>query len=277
MLLLKTTLLQIDMLLKKKNAIITFMVLLALVLVNYIVNIFEFLGRDVVSMYHPMKMLSLSYNKIYYNSSIALILTTIFPLLVNIPAGLSLSVEVQNRTRLIITSRIGNSNYIWSRLISSIVTTFIVFSSPFLIEIALNCIAFPLDAKGDFWNLSVYDPQMINNINAYQLSDLYIFSPYLYASVLTILFGIFAGILAGFTTIFSALFPMKFRVLLLLPIFLLLELSVYLEDSLHTSWFNYILFFNDNTRNAVVFFIFIGVIVICTILGGVLASKKDTL
>lgn len=275
--LLKTTLLQIGMLIKKKTAIITFVFLLVLVLANYIANIFEFMGRDVVNMYHPMKMLSLSYNKTYYNSSIALILTTVFPLLVNIPAGLSLNVETQNKTRQLVSSRIGNSKYICSRLISSIVTTFIVFSVPFLIEIVLNCIAFPLNAKGDFWNLSMYDPQMINNISAYQLSGLYIYSPYLYAIILTLFFGAFCGLLAGFTIIISAIFPIKFKVILLLPIFLLLELSVYSSGSLHTAWFNYILFFNDTARNGAVFYISISVIVLLTVLGAVFASKKDVI
>ena len=66
-------------LLFSKGAMITFALLLALVLMNFIGNVTEFRGYDRVEMYHPMKMLLLSYNRTYYNADLALVLIQLVP------------------------------------------------------------------------------------------------------------------------------------------------------------------------------------------------------
>ena len=58
----KTTAAQIRFLLKRNGAIIPFFILLAMVLFNFISNVLVFQVKDVVEMYHPMKLLLLSWN-----------------------------------------------------------------------------------------------------------------------------------------------------------------------------------------------------------------------
>lgn len=76
-----------------KGAMATFALLLALVLLSFADNVNEFRGYDRVAMYHPMKMLLLSYNRTFYNASFTLVLIQLVPLVVCLPAGLSLVTE----------------------------------------------------------------------------------------------------------------------------------------------------------------------------------------
>ena len=57
-------------LLKQKEASLTFILLLAVVLGNYITNVLTFRGTDVSQMYQPMKLLALSLNKVYFSAII---------------------------------------------------------------------------------------------------------------------------------------------------------------------------------------------------------------
>lgn len=64
----RSIIVQTKYLLKQKGAIFTFYAFLILVLINYFHNIFDFTGYEVIDMYHPMKLLSLSYNRVNYNA-----------------------------------------------------------------------------------------------------------------------------------------------------------------------------------------------------------------
>lgn len=230
-------------LLLSKGAMATFALLLALVLLSFADNVNEFRGYDRVAMYHPMKMLLLSYNRTFYNASFTLVLIQLVPLVVCLPAGLSLVTEQHSGEIILAVSRLGARTYIWSKLIAAFMTTFIVFTLPFLIEIVLNCLSFPLGAIGDFSNLDTYSPSFEDMTAAYSLSGLYEISPYLYAVVCTFGLGVLAGLLAAVTVAVSAVIKVKYSVTLILPAFLLLEATVYL--GLGDGWYDYILFFNN--------------------------------
>lgn len=74
-------------LLKQKEASLTFILLLAVVLGNYITNVLTFRGTDISQMYQPMKLLALSLNKVYFSANIQLLIVMIYPILVAVPAG----------------------------------------------------------------------------------------------------------------------------------------------------------------------------------------------
>lgn len=203
--LLKATRSQIRFLLRQKAAIFTFCVLLAIVLMNYTKNILDFKGWDVLAMYHPMKLLVLSFNRTDYNADIMLLLVQLYPLLVSIPAGLSLARERQTGEDVMIAAHIGSNVYLWSTLLAVMLVTAIIFSLPFLLEIILNCIAFPTQATGDLTNWDVFQQERIDDFNRYLFKNLYLFSPYLYAVLCTLLFGVVSGIGSGKTMLFRAL------------------------------------------------------------------------
>ncbi|MDE7223355.1 MAG: hypothetical protein K2O34_06200, partial [Acetatifactor sp.] len=153
----KATMTQTAFMLKKRESLCVFYVLFFMVIINFFGNVLYFQGRDVAEMYYPMKLLLLSYNRTDLNATNTLLLVQLYPLLVVCPAGFSLAREYQCGTRVFLISRLGNFSYQVSKYLSVFLTTMIIFSVPFLLEILLNCLSFPLSATGDLSNRSIYD------------------------------------------------------------------------------------------------------------------------
>ena len=107
------------------------------------------------------------------------------------------------------TARLGRKNYIYSKIIATFFTTTIVFSIPFLIEILLNCVAFPLEATGDLSNWGYYEKSFAEAVHNYLFSGFYLRSPYFYAVVGTLLFGVLSGLLGAFTVAVSFVVRVK--------------------------------------------------------------------
>ena len=273
----KATRAQIKLLLFQWGALLAFGLLLALMLNNFVENVLEHQGTEVVLMYHPMKLLSLSYDKTNYKADTMMLLVQLVPLLICIPAALSLAKEQHTGASVLMASRLGSRTYLFSKVTAVFVVTTLVFSLPFLLEIVLNCVSFPLKATGDLANWTIYDDEYIQTTQHFLLYPLYRLSPYLYAVVETIRFGATMGLLAAATLTLSALVRVKFRVLLLLPPFLLLQLSAYLSQSQYFDvyWANYVTLFHGEARNDLVYWAAVAVLLAFVILGTLCASKKD--
>ena len=273
----KATRAQIKLLLFQWGALLAFGLLLALMLNNFVENVLEHQGTEVVLMYHPMKLLSLSYDKTNYKADTMMLLVQLVPLLICIPAALSLAKEQHTGASVLMASRLGSRTYLFSKVTAVFVVTTLVFSLPFLMEIVLNCVSFPLKATGDLANWTIYDDEYIQTTQHFLLYPLYRLSPYLYAVVETIRFGATMGLLAAATLTLSALVRVKFRVLLLLPPFLLLQLSAYLSQSQYFDvyWANYVTLFHGEARDDLVLFIAVAALLAFVILGTLCASKKD--
>ena len=268
---------QIQFLLGQKGFALVFLILMGVMLLNFTENVREFRGYDVISMYHPMKLLTLSYNKAIYRADNAMLLIQLVPLFICLPAALSLAGEQQTGQSVLLTARLGSKTYLWSKVTAVFVVTTLAFAVPFLLEIGLNCISFPLNATGDFYNGHAYSQQIQDSEAMYQMLGLYRLSPYLYAVVCTLLFGAFAGLLAAATVTLSALVRVPFRILLLLPVFLLLQLTNYLGENDTTAWYSFALFFHDGSRNSPFFLALIAILVVFTLAGTALAARKDCL
>ena len=101
-------------LLKQKEASLTFILLLAVVLGNYITNVLTLRGTDVSQMYQPMKLLALSLNKVYFSANIQLLIVMIYPILVAVPAGFSYTKEQQTKEEVYMIYRLGKNRYLHS-------------------------------------------------------------------------------------------------------------------------------------------------------------------
>ena len=145
-------------LLKQKEASLTFILLLAVVLGNYITNVLTFRGTDVSQMYQPMKLLALSLNKVYFSANIQLLIVMIYPILVAVPAGFSYTKEQQTKEEVYMIYRLGKNRYLQSKLWASFFTTTIVFTVPFMLEILMNMLSFPMNAIRDLSNFKSFAP-----------------------------------------------------------------------------------------------------------------------
>lgn len=240
--------------LKKRSTFCVFYILLALVLANYIGNVRNFAGTDLVHMYQPMKLLMLSYNKTYYNGSLYLLFIQLYPLIVAIPAGFSFARDEQVGENVYLASRMGYRKYIFSWMVSAFAVTFIIFTVPFMVEIVLNCLSFPLTASGDLSNFGFYTAEYTQSVHQYLLESVYLQSPFIYAIVMTLFFCVFSGCLAVITLACSMIFKVKYTVFLVLPAFLVINGLEYLNVGRSklglpsVNLMHYIMLFNDEIK-----------------------------
>lgn len=273
---------QTAFLLKKKEAIFVFYVLLIMVIFNFIGNVLDFQGRDVAVMFQPMRFLLLSYDRVNWNATNTFLLIQLYPLLVVYAAGFSLAREYQIGIRVYLVSRLGNFKYHVSRYLSVFLVTMIIFTVPFLLEIFLNCMSFPLSATGNLANLSFYDSNYRNGLDHYFMKSICLYSPYLYAVIGTLLFGAVSGLFGVFTVAVSSFIKVKYNVFLFLPVYAALNLSTIFEsrlpkDAPSIQWYDYVSFFNDEKKNISYLVIGIFVLVLFSIGTACISGRKDCL
>lgn len=129
--LLRTTRSQIAFLLRQKEAVLTFCVLLLLVLANFVDNCQEYRGFDVMALAHTTKMGLLSWNRMTYKADLTMIFIQLYPLLVVCPAGFILAKERATQEHMLMITRMGSGVYYFSKLLSAFVVTAVVFTLPF--------------------------------------------------------------------------------------------------------------------------------------------------
>ncbi|WP_078553747.1 hypothetical protein [Bacillus alkalicellulosilyticus] len=277
--LLRSINMQLTLILERKVATVIFFLLFGIMLANYFQNVLTYSGTDIVDMYHPMKLLTLSNYSEY-----SFYLMQYYPLLVVIPAGFALYNDKTLNQFIFIQARVNARNYYLGKIIVVFLVTFFVFTVPFLIEILLNIIAFPVNAVGDPSNFSIYDNSYIEIMSMYLLSDLYTLSPYLYATFFTLVFGVLSGILAIFTVAVST-FPIKFKALLFLPVYVLLYLLGMLKQlipaiSVETNYFFYLGFYHPISRASESLLVYLSLSIMLLVLATsiiVYQIKKDAL
>lgn len=211
--------LQTGEMLCKKATVALYIALLCLVLYNFLTNVFTYKETDVVGMIHPMKLLLLS-----RDSRFSFFLLMCWPLLVVLPAGFGYLSDKQAGEIPLLQARVGWKTYLTGKCTAAFIATFLVFTLPFLIEIGLNCLAFPLQAIGDIWNHSTISEYYVFMVRSYLFHQIYLLSPYLYAVLCTLLFGLMSGILAVFTVAVSTFSFMKYKILAFIPGYVLLSL-----------------------------------------------------
>lgn len=217
--------------------------LMAAVLYHFIRYAIGFQGYDVLRLVHPMKMLFLNYdtgNMIDIHFFIDL-----YPVLVMIPAGFSYFTENQSGESVYIVSRTGYQAYLWGNVLGAFISTFLVAVVPFLIEIILSCITYPATAIRSLVGWSGLDLDYVEMEQSYFLVELYQISPYLYTLAIILILGTVSGLMGAFTVAFSYIFPVKYKILLMLPAFLILNGTVIANKILQipVAWYKYLLLF----------------------------------
>ncbi|GFI18140.1 hypothetical protein IMSAGC009_03312 [Lachnospiraceae bacterium] len=278
----KATISQTNFLLKKREAICVFYILLIMVFINFVGNVLYFQGMDIVEMIQPMKLLLLSFDRTNLNATNTLLLIQLYPLLVVFPAGFSLARDYQLGTRVFLVSRLGNATYQISKYLSVFLATMIIFTVPFLLEIILNCISFPMSAAGNLSNLSMYDGAYRNAVDKYLMKGIYLYSPYLYAVIGTLFFGAVSGLFGVFTAAVSSLIRVKYNVFFFLPVFILLNLTTifagrFPKEAPSIKWYDYILLFDDEGKKAGFLIAGILVITLFSIIAANISGRKDCL
>ena len=253
----------------RKAPIGMFLFLYAYVLLNYLTNVFRFNGTDVTDMYMSMYLMVLSQE----NASFHFFFMQYFPLLLVIPASFSFLQDKSSRALNYLAARMGRRRYYVSKGIAVFLISFAVFTLPFLLEILLNCIAFPLDAVGHVSNINNYEK--MESFERMFLVKLFCYSPYLYAVLFTFIFGIVTGVLSVFALGISML-KMRFKVFVFLPCYLLLYASYFGNripglNGTDTNYFIYFSIFDDAPKNGVGYFL---VVLLVALVPAVIIHEK---
>lgn len=206
---------QISYLLRSKPVIFILFILLAVISINFGINLNANREAMYISeMYSFEKMLTLSdWSKMGYY------LVQYYPLLIVIPTACSYIIDRNNGINTYVQSRVGKRSYWYGKLISVFVLTLLIFTLPFLMEIILNLICFPLEANGhpsgeEFW-------MTIEEESQYFLSDILLYSGALYAVIMVLLFGVVSAVLATFNFAVTTLPIFKIKILTYFPIYIL--------------------------------------------------------
>ena len=145
----KSVKMQIKTILDKKIAIIVFVLLTVMVIINFFGNLVKYDGQPVDTLIDPMRMLMLSAAD-YDTASVKFIFLQFYPVLVILPAAFSYASDKTNRTDIYLITRFDKKNYYIGKFLAVFIVTFVVFSVPFIFEVILSLIGFPSGAHGNF-------------------------------------------------------------------------------------------------------------------------------
>lgn len=271
---------QFRVVIEKRWAVGVILLMFTLVLINFFSNVFKYQGTDVQAMINPMRLLFLS-SESMDPGTLSFYFLQLFPLLVILPVGFSYADDKNSREEIYLVSRVGKKKYFWGKTIAVFIVNFCVFALPLMLEIILNCVAFPLDANGNFANSATYDLSYIMSTENYMFFDFFKISPILYAFISCMMFGIVAGILGIFTLAVSMFF-FRFKIGLLFPVYILLY-GIGMIDSLfpqievRTSHFAYLSAFDISYKSEFSYICLFGTIAIISMLLIYVKQRRDVL
>lgn len=242
-------------LMKQKSTMVTFCFLFLLISANFMRNLLENKGADVLMMVQPMRLMLLSGERLMVGTRESLMLIQIYPFLVAFPAGLMFAADRSNHMQTVITTRIGKRGYIRGGLLAVFFCTFTVFTVPFAVELLLYSVSFPLKAAGNLYNLSLYDPAYAALISAYPNAAFMIRHPILYTFFHICFFGFVSALLATAVAALSYIWRFRYRALYLLVPVILLYGNLYItprllqgaEDAKAFEWYAFLFSYYERT------------------------------
>jgi hypothetical protein len=181
---------QLNILIHQKGFRFSLFFLLTAVAGNFICNVVKFWNIEQADMYSFLEISLLS-----QSNRLGWYIAVFFPFLLVLPGGLSLAVDKKTKADLLWISRCGKGRYLLSKTLAVLLVTFLVFFVPFMLELLLNLIAFPLDAHGNYlWTGLYQDGYEI--VQKYFLFSLYYNHPVVYVLIRTLLMSVVAAALS---------------------------------------------------------------------------------
>lgn len=259
---------------RRKTTAATFLILFGAVVINFITNMLHNAKTGYITdMYDPIKLLTLS-----TWSSTGYFLFIFFPFLVILPTSLSYLWDRNTGMKTYIQTRCGRRAYWYGQLLAVFIITFILFSLPFLIELALNCICFDLRSNGDPSNISYFSYILAGD--SFFMDGLFLKHKVIYGILYILIFAFVSGILAVFNYVVSSLPFMKFKIFAFFPIyclfFLLAFLSKYINFDFELNYYLILQMFSfDINNNYAAYGIFLLLLIVISIYIINIQVRKD--
>lgn len=258
-------------LLGKKTVIITYLILMGFMIVNFIGNMLDYAEVKYVSeMYDPIKLLTLS-----TWSESGFYLRMFYPILVCIPTSAVYLTDRETRVMTYIGSRTGGKKYLIGKVIAVFLVTFLVFTLPFLLEFILSCICFNMDSLGDPSNISYID--IAGHEYGYFMPQLWLDNRIAYAIFMIVLFGVVSGILAVFNFSICTLPIFKYKIFTFFPIYVMFHLIGIIDKVAHfefeTNYFLLMSMFDQSDKWEGIYVIFMVALLLISVL--IIRNKKE--
>lgn len=242
----KSIKMQLAYMLRSKSAVVIFFILMVAVGENFYTNINRnYKTIYVTQMFDLVKMLTLSeWTKVGY------FFMHYYPILVVIPTAFVYLSDKRSGMDIYMIGKVGKKNYLFGKMISVFLITFIVFTIPFITELVLSMICFDVRSVGDPSNFEYF--QTIVDDGNYFLSSIYLHNRILYAVILILLFGIISAILAVFNFAINVLFDFRYRIATIWSAYVLLYLiktiSKFIKPNFTLYYVDILKFFDDHAK-----------------------------
>ena len=249
----KSVRMQMSGMFKKKEVVLIFFVLMIFISINFFNNImFNKDIKYITEMPDLVKKLIIS-----DWSSFGYYMMQYYPLLVVIPTACAYLSDRDTRIQTYIQARMSSRNYWYGKMITVFLTTLVLFSLPFLIEILVSSISFSIESSGD--------PSGFNKI--------------IYAIINALIFGMVSGILALFNFSVTTLPGMKYKIFAFFPIYLLFYLisilNTVIKPAYTTSYAAILKMFNSGQKNYPLYCIFLIILIFLSVIFIEIKIRRD--
>lgn len=218
---------QVRLMVSTKTFKAAFSLVFVLAISSYLYHVFEFRNTDITQMKSSSALFMLN-----DTSRLLRYFETLFPVVVVFPFVFSYADDTSLNMFPYLLSRQGKKSYYISKYMTTIIGAFMIIFIPLLLNLILTTITFPLN-NNTYWggyNSLNYEGIILGTSRAINTKysglpfvRVFFFSPIAYNLVFLFISSLFASSLASFTFAFSMFFK-KYKVILLLPAFLLLKL-----------------------------------------------------
>lgn len=209
---------QCNVLLRKKGAIICFLLLIISVGGNFIFNVIKYWDTEYAEMPSFLEISLLA-----QENMVGWYIVMFFPFLLVLPGAMSLASDRKEKMDILWVGRCGRNQYLLSKMAAIVIVTFLCFFIPFMLELTLNMIAFPINAHGNIGGWELYTEGYKENIKQYFLFSLYYACPALYAVIMNMVISLSAALLSIIPVAFSCFFY-KYYAYLMVPVYFLFSL-----------------------------------------------------
>lgn len=206
----------------KKSFWLGFFIITFYALTSYLLNVRGYYNKDLSQVLDRRELVCF-----HTFDRLSNYLDVLFPFLVVLPFSLSYFEDCESKMLGFWLRRTGKKKYYTAKAIICFVGSFLMIAIPFLVNLLLVWITFP--ENGNLYDGIIHSELFYLNVESFHETwqtywnpflSLYIFHPFFYNCIYILMMSLLSGVL-GVVAYVSSFFIRKYKLLLLLPVYLL--------------------------------------------------------
>gem|GEM_PF-6993453 len=208
---------------RDRKTLIALVFIFGLIFINFIKNLSDAYSAHYIEAIYGVTNMSL----LSANSYFGAYFIVLFPILVVLPTSTLYLTDRETRAGVAVKIRSSKVKYIVSMFAAVFVSTFLIFSVPFILEMLMEIIAFGVKANGNVGYATYFD--LLDTEYTFFAFDLFVKSRVLYSLMYSLLIGLLAAVFAVFNFSLTTLPFFKYKVLTFFPIYIILYVLEYVR------------------------------------------------